>query len=157
MSNINLIKRSMDFFGKRDKYALDQEVLDRISIINPSNEKESENRSSGTKAIFTMNGSGCIYGFMIYGYTGYAKKGYDIVSSAISALSLHTINTIRKYTNDINEDKSNDGILMFMLPNLRDGLGSDTARILLSSMVESMIEIQEQYSDYLKIYIKKDY
>jgi uncharacterized protein YsxB (DUF464 family) len=152
----NILKVVSGFINKTDKYAIDDNILNKALLVNPSNEEESKNSKTGTKVIFPVNRNGIIYGFMVYGYTGYAIKGYDIVSSAITVLCYHTINTIRANTNDISEYKEGNAIMLFSLPNLKNGIGCDLSKIFLKSMVTSMFDIQEQYNDFIKVFIKWD-
>ena len=147
---MGIFKFESKFFNKGNKFTLDTNIIKRLEIVTLENEEESKNRKTGTKVIFPVNKIGQVYGFMVYGYTGYAVKGYDIVSSAISMLCYHTINTIRRHTNDLSEEKIADGIILFSLPNLKNGIGSDVAKILLTSMVSSMLDIQKDYDSFMK-------
>jgi uncharacterized protein YsxB (DUF464 family) len=95
---------------------------------------------------------------MAYGTTGYAQIPYEIVSSCISTLCYHTLNTIRVFTNDDVDEKVDKDIALFavILPNLKYSNGSDVSKILLRSMVTSMLDIRNQYEEHLRIYIKFD-
>lgn len=146
----------LDHSDNNNKFILDNRLISKATIVNKANERESKDSTTGTKVIFPVNKSGLVYGFMVYGYTGYAIKGYDIVSSAISILCYHTINTIKRYTNDVNEHSEDNAMLMFFMPNLKKNSGSDISKILLKSMVSSMFDIQGEYMDHIKVFIKYD-
>ena len=39
-------------------------------------------------------------GFSSKGHAGYAEEGYDIICAAVSVLTVNTINSIEKFTDD---------------------------------------------------------
>lgn len=51
-----------------------------------------------TKIIIYKNDENICVGFRAIGHAGYAKHGEDIVCSAISILTINTINAIQKFT-----------------------------------------------------------
>lgn len=154
----NLVMKISNAFKDNSRYIIDDNISSKALVIYGIDNKEYENIDIGTKVIFPVNKHGLVYGFMIYGSTGYAIKGYDIVSAGIASLSYHVINTIRRYTRD--EDKYNEDDLlqmqMFVLPNMRFGIGSEIAKVTLKSMVTSMLDLQSTYSQHIKVIIKWD-
>jgi len=142
----------------KDLYAIKEDILNQITIINDVNDDRILDSCTGTRVVFLVNKSSIVYGYMAYGSTGYAQIPYDIVSSCISTLCYHTLNTIRVFTNDEVEEKIEKDIALFavILPNLKYSNGSDISKVLLRSMITSMLDIQNQYDNYLRIYIKFD-
>lgn len=51
-----------------------------------------------TKIIIYRNDENMCVGFRALGHAGYAEQGEDIVCSAISILTINTINAIQKFT-----------------------------------------------------------
>lgn len=138
------------------KYAIDKDIIERALVVY--DEEEYKNFDIGTKVIFPVNKKGEVYGFMIYGSTGYAPKPYDIVSSCIATISFFTLNTIRMHTNDMTKymQVEDEHLQVFMLPSLKNGKGSKISKVILKSMVTEMLNIQDQYSKHLKVFIKWD-
>ncbi len=143
-------------FKDDSKFIIDNNITSNATVIYGYEKKEYENIDIGTKVIFTVNKHGLVYGFMIYGSTGYAIKGYDIVSAGIASLSYHVMNTIIRFTQDENHHKEDEFLQMFVLPNMRFGIGSEIAKVTLKSMVTSMLDLQSVYSQHLRVIIKWD-
>jgi len=141
-----------------DLYAIKGDILNQVTIINDINDDRVLDSCTGTRVIFLVNKSNIVYGYMAYGTTGYAQIPYDIVSSCISTICYHTLNTIRVFTDDKVENKVDPDTALFavILPNLMYSKGSDVSKILLRSMITSMIDLQNQYEKHLRIYIKFD-
>jgi Predicted ribosomal protein len=150
--------RITNAFKDDSRFIIDDNISSEALVIYGIDNKEYENIDIGTKVIFPVNKHGLVYGFMIYGSTGYAIKGYDIVSAGITSLSYHVINTIRRYTQDEDKYKEDDllQMQMFFLPNMRFGIGSEIAKVTLKSMVTSMLDLQSTYSQHIKVIIKWD-
>lgn len=139
----------------KELYTINSDILNKVTIINDINDDRILESTTGTKVIFLVNKSNIAYGYMAYGTTGYAQIPYDIVSSCISTLCYHTLNTLRVYTNDVVNEKVENDLALFAvnLPNLKYSKGSDVSKILLRSLITSMLDIQKQYEEYLKLYI----
>jgi uncharacterized protein YsxB (DUF464 family) len=139
-------------------YTINEDILKKVTVIDDMDDNRFLDSCTGTRVIFLVNKSNIAYGYMAYGKTGYAQIPYDIVSSCISTLCYHTLNTIRVYTNDeVDEKVENDSALFaVILPNLKYSNGSDVSKVLLRSLITSMLEIQNQYENFLRIYIKFD-
>lgn len=87
-----------------------------------------------------------INGFCIKGHAGYGKAGEDIICSAVSVLSINTVNSIEELTKDKFECKEEDGFLDFRLITI-----SDSSILLLKSLklgIEGIIE------DYGKKFVR---
>ena len=70
-----------------------------------------------THITFFKNSEKEITGFYSAGHAGYAESGSDIICSAISVLTINTINSIEAFTDDkfdvsVNED---EGIVIFKI------------------------------------------
>ena len=50
--------------------------------------------------IVYKDGKGLIEGFSLKGHAGYAEHGSDIVCSAVSMLTINTLNSISEFTSD---------------------------------------------------------
>ncbi|HAN10329.1 MAG TPA: ribosomal-processing cysteine protease Prp [Clostridiales bacterium] len=92
-----------------------------------------------------------IYGFDILGHAGYDTHGKDIVCSAVSVLTINTINSIYNFAkDDIEVDKyiENDGHIKFWV----NGIYSKETEILLKSLEFGLNNISEQYGKkYIEI------
>lgn len=91
-------------------------------------------------------------GFSSKGHAGYAEEGYDIICAAVSVLTLNTINSIEKFTNDAFKAEAADGMVRWKFTELP--LSKET-HLLMDSLVLGLEDIQETYGKkYIKI-IKK--
>ena len=92
-------------------------------------------------------------GFLCEGHAGYAEEGYDIICSAVSALTVNTINSIETLTEDeINVEQGQEGGYLRL-----DLLGSVSVEscILMSSLVLGLQMIEENYgSEFVKVQIQ---
>ena len=97
---------------------------------------------------------GTYRGFECHGHAGYADSGEDIVCSAISALTINTINSIEHLTDDAisvsSIDKKGDMQCYFT------GSVSKEAALLMDSMKLGLESIAAQYgAQYLKVKIEE--
>ena len=93
-------------------------------------------------------------GFELSGHAGYAKRGEDIVCAAMSVLTINTINSIEKFTDDKFVLKQNErtGFINFKLK----GKPSDDTSLLLKSMILGLTEIVKEYGDeYIRLIFKE--
>lgn len=91
-------------------------------------------------------------GFSSKGHAGYAEEGYDIICSAVSALTVNTINSIEKFTEDAFKAEAADGMVRWKFTELPI---SKEAELLMDSLVLGLEYIQESYGKkYIKI-VKK--
>ena len=82
-------------------------------------------------------------GFSFDGHAGFARRGKDIVCSAISILVINTFNSIEQFTDDqFTGDASPDGGHLQM--NFENDNSSEL-RLLLDSMVLGLKEVEKQY------------
>ena len=92
-----------------------------------------------------------IIGFHVSGHARFARYGRDIVCAAVSVLSLNTINSIEKFTEDPFKTEQSDGDLKFKLT----GPCSEQTQLLLDSYQLGIDAIAESYGGrYVKVYIR---
>lgn len=105
-----------------------------------------------TKATFIRR-NGKYTGFDIKGHSGFAKAGEDIVCAAISILTINTVNSIDKFTDDRIEAESSDGFLTARLRSFNDL----SSQVLMESLVLGLENIQDEYgTKYLKVDYKEE-
>lgn len=152
-SMFNKIKGSK----KNQVSSLPEDVVNQM--IKVEDESYYVKEDKGTRVVFIANKKSEVYGFMIYGQTGYAVKPFDIVSSCLVTMSHFVVTTIDKYTDDkydYNESEA-DKFQAFVLPSLKHGRASEISKVVLKNMVTEILEIERQYSDYINVYIRWDY
>ena len=91
-------------------------------------------------------------GFTCEGHAGYAEEGQDIICSAVSALTINTVNSIDALTEDaFSVEQSEDGgYLNLMLTEIP----SERTVLLMDSLILGMKNILESYGeDYLSVSI----
>ena len=88
-------------------------------------------------------------GFSSKGHAGYAEEGYDIICAAVSVLTVNTINSIEKFTDDAFNAEAADGMVRWKFTELPL---SKEAKLLMDSLVLGLEDIQENYGKkYIKI------
>lgn len=91
-------------------------------------------------------------GFSSKGHAGYAEEGYDIICAAVSVLTVNTINSIEKFTDDAFKAEAADGMVRWKFTKLPI---SKEAELLMDALVLGLEDIQENYGKkYIKI-VKK--
>ena len=105
------------------------------------------------KATFYLNQKDIYVGFDIIGHAGYAESGNDIVCSAVSALSITTVNAIDAFTDiDFNGDMDPDGSIHFRIISNSD----EKSQLLLSTLALGLTDISNEYGEqYLKVHYKE--
>lgn len=100
-------------------------------------------------AEFFYNEEHRLNGFRIEGHAGYADSGYDIICSAISVLTINTVNSIDRLTDDYFEfeQDEDEGLMMLRMKEF-----SEASEILLRSMRIGIEGIAEEYgNEYVRI------
>ena len=88
-------------------------------------------------------------GFSSKGHAGYAEEGYDIICAAVSVLTVNTINSIEKFTDDAFKAEAADGMVRWKFTELPL---SKEAKLLMDSLVLGLEDIQENNrKKYIKI------
>ena len=86
-----------------------------------------------------------IRAFQVAGHAGYAESGQDIVCSAVSALTITTINSLEAFTNqsfEIEQDEE-DGVITV---NFLEDLNHDAA-LLMNSLILGLKSIENEYNN----------
>ena len=86
-----------------------------------------------------------IRAFQVAGHAGYAESGQDIVCSAVSALTITTINSLEAFTNqsfEIEQDEE-DGVITV---NFFEDLNHDAA-LLMNSLILGLKSIENEYNN----------
>ena len=104
-------------------------------------------------AVFYKDATDKYIGFSVSGHAGYAKRGQDIVCSAISALTINTVNSIEKFTdNTYKLETGASGKIKFKFTSDSDEKG----QLLLNALVLGITEIYKEYDGkYLQVYFKE--
>ena len=105
------------------------------------------------KAIFYMDSDSNYIGFCVSGHAGYARKGRDIVCSAVSVLTINTVNAVGKLTeNEFKLENEKSGSIKFKFLSKPDEKG----QLLLSTLSMGLTELYGEYGDeYLRVYFKE--
>ena len=92
-----------------------------------------------------------ITGFTVYGHSGYAEAGSDIICAAVSAIVTMAEATI----NDVCGAKAKvrvkeaDARITLTLPTSCDE--EDAVQAVLSGMMVTLISLREEYEDYIEV------
>lgn len=93
-------------------------------------------------------------GYRISGHAGFAKAGEDIVCSAVSILTINTVNAIEQLTStpfSCKADEKKGGYLEVMFPKEID----HDATLLLKAMVLGLEDLAKEYKKYIRLYDKE--
>ena len=83
-------------------------------------------------------------GFSCKGHAGYAEEGFDIICSAVSVLTVNTINSIEQF-----KAEAADGMVRWKFTEIPI---SNEAKLLMDSLCLGLEQIQESYGKkYIKI------
>ena len=103
-----------------------------------------------TVSIYELD-NGSIGGFLYEGHADAGEYGYDIVCSAVSALTIGCVNSMEAFTQaGFMEDAADDGgyLKVILKPETAD---DHDAQLLLKSMVLSVSQMAESYPENLRI------
>lgn len=90
----------------------------------------------------------------VHGHAGYADRGQDIVCSAVSVLTLNTVNSISHLLGITLYPTSKDGVLECRFPTQSDDLLHSKMHLLLNSMLLGIKAIKDNYGDFVEIKFK---
>ena len=87
------------------------------------------------------------------GHAGFARRGKDIVCSAISVLMINTANSIKCFTEDAIEVESDKekGEISILLPKEY----SEKTDVLLKALLLGLSGIEEEYPKYFRLYTEE--
>ena len=92
------------------------------------------------------------FGFSLEGHAEYAEAGEDILCSAVSALSINTVNCLDRLTSDRLVVCEEDGLLKAKV----SGEISETSHILIKALMIGLTDIYKEYGDgYIRIFFKE--
>ena len=95
-------------------------------------------------AEFFYNEQHRLNGFKIEGHAGYADSGFDIICSAVSVLTINTVNSIDRLTDDYYEFEQDEaeGLMILRMEEF-----SEASEILLRSLRIGIEGIVEEYGN----------
>ena len=102
-----------------------------------------------TRVTFYQNRNGQITGFEARDHSGYAEAGEDIVCAAVSALVIHTVNSLDRFTKDsVKEFSDPENAVISVRVK---GTPSDGAELLLQALASTLSDMQEEesYQDFI--------
>lgn len=89
--------------------------------------------------------------------SGHAESGpygHDLVCAAVSALTIGTANNlsrVAKIEPEVTANKEDGGFLEIVLPATVDSKDQAVGQILLTSLYYSLLDVQEEYGEYLSV------
>jgi len=98
--------------------------------------------------------SGHVSGFQLTGHADAGEYGQDIVCSAVSVLSITTVNGLQEVAGvdlTVDSDDENGGYLSVSVPVLNDAKKSVKADAILDTFENGMKDIAESYSKYITL------
>lgn len=93
------------------------------------------------------------FGFEVTGHAEYDEPGKDIICSAVSALTINTVNAIEKLTKDsLVTEADEDGTIKAKIR----GKVSPESETLIKALRIGLCNIYEEYEDdYIKVFFKE--
>jgi len=101
-----------------------------------------------TKVVFEKKGA-IFNSFRVTGHTGYEESGKDIVCSAVSSLTIHTVNLI---CDDLKCDATVDNDDGYIYLSLNEK--NEFAELLIKALEKSLRDVSKQYPRFLKVEVK---
>lgn len=97
------------------------------------------------------NNNNEIYGFKVNDH------GPAVICSAVSMLTMNTINSIENFTDEEFECDYDDngGYMHFEVLSIKEGKPSHDAELLLNSLLLGLKSIKSEYSEYINIFDKE--
>lgn len=89
-------------------------------------------------------------GLKVSGHAGFGEEGRDIVCAAVSVLTLNLANSIEQFCDDDFTVDSNDGFFHLTLQDR-----SEKSGLLLDSCILGLMDIGEEYRDFIKINLQE--
>jgi hypothetical protein len=95
--------------------------------------------------------NGNIVKYKIYGHSGYAKAGSDIVCAAVSSVSQAAVLGLTRVLGIQVGLEIKDAYLECILPEKLDECIRQKANVILETMVLTLKEFEDQYSKYVQV------
>ncbi len=92
--------------------------------------------------------------FTLSGHADSGPYGHDLVCAAVSALTIGTANNLSRIASiepEIDADEEEGGFLEVVLPQVDEETHLETAQILLANLYFSLLDIQEEYGEFLSV------
>ena len=108
-----------------------------------------------TITVYTLE-SGMIRGYEAGGHAGGKRiRGYDLVCCAVSALTQTGVNALCSVAGVTPEVEVKDGYLKCILPEGMDEKASESAQIVLRTIMTGLTDIQKIYPNLIRIQQKE--
>ena len=108
-----------------------------------------------TITVYTLD-SGMIQGYEAGGHAGGKRvRGYDLVCCAVSALTQTGVNALCEVSGITPEVEVKDGYLKCILPEGLDEKASQSAQIVLRTIMTGLTDIQKIYPNLIRIQQKE--
>lgn len=104
--------------------------------------------------VVLYNGSN-IQGFTVKGHANYAAEGQDICCAGVSAITQTTLIGLLNHLDTKPNYKIMKGDLEVFLAENISSEDHEKAQIILTTMVAGLESLQESYSDYVKVEIRR--
>ena len=92
--------------------------------------------------------------FTLSGHAESGPYGHDLVCSAVSALTIGTVNNLTRLADvepEVEMNEEEGGYLELTLPEISNETQLQTAQILLASLFYSLSDIEESYGEYISV------
>lgn len=90
-----------------------------------------------------------ITGYDVEGHAEFAESGKDIVCSAVSAITVGTVNSVEGLLGVTLETEMKKGLLIVTVP--KHAAQEDEVQLLLKSMVVMLETIEASYGDFIRL------
>ncbi|WP_156291550.1 ribosomal-processing cysteine protease Prp [Oceanobacillus salinisoli] len=113
-------------------------------------------KDKGVTALFIKNSNDLIYKVIVTGETNYSEYGTDIVASAISALTINTVNSLVEFTDSelsYNQETRN-GLpsIELEVSSFGSEVGKEKSLVLIESLRLGLKQIEQEYgNEFLKV------
>ncbi|EHL96057.1 ribosomal-processing cysteine protease Prp [Lentilactobacillus parafarraginis] len=100
---------------------------------------------------------GHVSGFTITGHADAGEYGQDIVCSAVSVLSITTVNGLQEVIGldvNVDSDEQNGGYLSVEIPVIANSTQQLQSDAVLKTFENGMADIASSYQDYIKLNVK---
>lgn len=93
--------------------------------------------------------------------SGHAESGpygHDLVCAAVSALTIGTANNLSRIASiepEVEANEEEGGFLEIVLPDVEDETHHQTAQILFENLYLSLLDIQEEYGEFISVSLNK--
>ncbi len=87
----------------------------------------------------------------VSGHAGYADLGQDIVCSAVSILTINTVNSISQLLGIMLQPESDSGLLKCQFPQQTNQVLQEKMQLLLQAMSLGLHGIEDNYKDFVHV------